>query len=762
MGGRTVSGIENSLKSEWVQNGGWLNGIGLAYIFCIIAATLVAHDSFTPSFALTSLGWGGVLSLVIAAYLSICLARGTKLWADFVKPKRASLNERSIARDEPNPFAELFVYLIPALLVLAVIALSASGSDWLWPWKVDLNERWQAGWFFASLGFAFLPLYCSFRALARKVYGNDYKPDHISRQSVFYGFLIVALIVFLAWAASSDIIPENDPLFGGYVLGFVLLLFAAFILTPHVQALSQFRGNREPPSGRDEAKAAGFVPQNPALAISAFDGFLVRSLAPLSGATQHRDDDFSLLPHFLLISIFLPLTAMGFALPEPYGLFPIVFATLLAVALGRRWSWVEDDRETAMRIHKMKDKHIRIGFLNDLRDEALLGYAFLFVLIPLALRQLQLWIAPFEPADVVAAQGSLSAWAQFFGTELAKGVPIVDWADIYGIQPEVPFEAQTPFAKHLVFGARLMVDIVIIAALLQAWGIVRRNADQMTLFRDGQLDLFDPFVERTRFRRGVSLKADGSASFDKDLEHLFEEHAQKAKNRHNGRLVPYDERRLSALLHSGDRKLRATAEKLSQEYSLLVGTVYNQIHVLSDRIVTNKERIGDDAHLGWTIEQRNAFESLMHRANEENSYLDHEHVHLLRTIIALLKNESYFYDAKLMAYELLGRQKTRFGVYALASALLPPEHYGVVQLPEEVSGSPSWGFARERHQEIREAVILAVENICSRSVDDNSREARDSIKEMGVSLLRWAAENESSRPMTAAKEALERLDNATG
>ena len=177
-----------------------------------------------------------------------------------------------------------------------------------------------------------------------------------------------------------------------------------------------------------------------------------------------------------------------------------------------------------MRIHKIRDKNIRIGFLNDLRDEALLGYAFLFMLISLALRQLQMSFGFFEGGS----GDSVFDWVQFFGIELAKGVPIVDWADIYGVSPQAPFEhpKDSALSRHLVFGSRLMVDIVIIAALLQAWGIVRRNADQLKLFKDGQLDMLDPFVEEARFKKGVTRNAEGALGLTADLTELFEQHAK--------------------------------------------------------------------------------------------------------------------------------------------------------------------------------------------------------------------------------------------
>jgi len=576
--------------------------------------------------------------------------------------------------------------------------------------------------------------------LARQTYGKDYQPDHISKQSVGIGFVVIVLIGSLAWAAGSGRIPQNHPFFGIWILGFVLILFLLFIVAPYVYSLTQ-RSQPNP-----HLQAQGFLQSDPVGAISAFDGFLVRSLAPLTGAIQHREGSFSLLPHFLLVSIFLPLTALGFAMPAPYGLIPIGLAALLAIALGRRWAWVEDDRETAMRIHKIRDKNIRIGFLNDLRDEALLGYAFLFMLIPLALRQLQMSFGFFEGSG----GDSVLDWVQFFGIELAKGVPIVDWADIYGVSPQAPFEHpnNSALSRHLVFGSRLMVDIVIIAALLQAWGIVRRNADQLKLFKDGQLDMLDPFVEEARFKKGVIKNAEGVLSLTPDLTELFEQHAQGALSRNNRRMIPYDEQRLTELLASNDKKLEFVAKFLTRKYSLLVGSTHNQIDILSRRLNSQKNKLRDNSDLQWLSDQRYAFESLLRRANNENSYLNAEYIHSLRAMVDDVTDEPAFFDAKVMAYELLGRQKTRYGIYALSSALGTIDQVGP-------TNSEKWAFKREKYQEIREAVIRSIEHLCTNTEGD--RQAAPETVKMGRALLEWAAENESKKPKAVAKVAIRRL-----
>ena len=725
--------VEARSKVAEQINDDWLNGPALAFIFLLVAGILGAYDLVmpvlhpaAPLLGLTAAGWVVIVGLIIAAYISVSWARGAALWATFI----GGNSHKKVKRDEPNPFSELFIYLILALISLA-------GTCFYF--KID--EIWQAAAITGGLVCAFLPPLYWFMKLARQTYGKDYEPDHISTQSVLIGFVVISLIGGLAWAAGSGRIPQNHPFFGIWILSFVLALFLLFIVAPYVYALSQ-RNQRN-----THLQAQGFSPSNPVGAISAFDGFLVRSLAPLTGAIQTRKGSFSLLPHLLLILIFLPLTALGFAMPAPYGLVPIGLAALLAIALGRRWAWVEDDRETAMRIHKIRDKNIRIGFLNDLRDEALLGYAFLFMLIPLALRQLQMSFGFFEGGS----GDSVFDWVQFFGIELAKGVPIVDWADIYGVSPQAPFEHpnDSALSRHLVFGSRLMVDIVIIAALLQAWGIVRRNADQLKLFKDGQLDMLDPFVEEARFKKGVTKNAGGALNLTPDLTELFEEHAKGALSRNNRRMIPYDEQRLTELLASKDKKLVFVAKYLTREYSLLVGSTHNQIEILSSRFYNEKNKLRGNDDSQWLSDQRYAFESLLRRANRENVRLNAEYIQKLRAMVDEVAEEPAFFDAKVMAYELLGRQKTKYGIYALSSALGTINEVGPTNTAE-------WSFKREKLQETRETVIRGVEHLCTNTEGDRPV-ASETIK-MGRALLKWAAENETNKPKAAARAAIRRLD----
>jgi len=114
--------IEAQPKMAKQVNHDWLNGPAFAFILLLVAGTLGAYDlavpllqSAAPLLDLTWVGWLFIIGLIIAAYISISWARGAALWAEFI----GGNSQKTIKRDEPNPFSELFIYLILALIGLA-------------------------------------------------------------------------------------------------------------------------------------------------------------------------------------------------------------------------------------------------------------------------------------------------------------------------------------------------------------------------------------------------------------------------------------------------------------------------------------------------------------------------------------------------------------------------------------------------------------------------------------------------------------------
>lgn len=326
---------------------------------------------------------------------------------------------------------------------------------------------------------------------------------HITSLGALTLVLFVVIIAGLGlWSSSNGIdarISQNTGL--GTVAGLVAAFFAVAVM----------------PTSRRVNKALDAISKTlerwfggVSKAFSAFDGMLVFALAPLLGATQPKR-----IPRYgLLFGHLIGLGVLGWLLPAPWGLIPLISAFIGVVAIARRWAWVEEDRENAMLNRQFSGEHIRIGFSNDLRDEALLGFMSLFVIVPLALRQLHIAdgghmfvINPSTNADDVWA------WIGFFGAELAKAVPFVDWAEIYQVEGAAPIsmdESHVNEAQHTVFATRVIVDLVFLAALLQAISSLQRSAKLKAMFYDDRtIDRLDPFAEDDAFRELAVATDDG-------------------------------------------------------------------------------------------------------------------------------------------------------------------------------------------------------------------------------------------------------------
>jgi hypothetical protein len=173
------------------------------------------------------------------------------------------------------------------------------------------------------------------------------------------------------------------------------------------------------------------------------------------------------------------------------------------------------------------DAPYRVGFREDFRDETLLGFIFLFLLLPISMMQAHEGEI-FGPGLFDRADGkSFLEWFGFFGVELAKAVPLVDWAEIYDVRPTGELiEFNSAAAKHTVFIARAMVDLVLIASLLQALGIASRNRNQKRLFAAGHIRRLDEIVERAELTKAVRATRRGDVGVSNET--LVPEVAEKA------------------------------------------------------------------------------------------------------------------------------------------------------------------------------------------------------------------------------------------
>ncbi|MEZ5961536.1 MAG: hypothetical protein R3C30_14100 [Hyphomonadaceae bacterium] len=334
------------------------------------------------------------------------------------------------------------------------------------------------------------------------------KHDHITG----WGFLALAFVIativgLAAWATSDEIADRRiHAEFGIAVVFGLAVLFAAAALLPIVgKALSPFGVTK---AASRLLAPLQWIARPFGLVLSFIDGILVFAVAGGAGASQ----PWPLVRYVLLACSIIPCGILGFYLPPPLGLIPIAWGFVVAISISRRWAWVEDDRDVYMLNRRYQGAHVRIGFAQDLRDEALLSFMSMFFLVPLALRQFHDWsVISGQPLFTIDPEVTvhLLDWIGYYGTELAKAVPFVDWAEIYQVEGAAPIEATTQNSRHVVFATRVLVDLVFLAALLQALSISARNAKQMDLFKAGVMDRLDPFIEPDEFRKLVFRDSEG-------------------------------------------------------------------------------------------------------------------------------------------------------------------------------------------------------------------------------------------------------------
>lgn len=374
---------------------------------------------------------------------------------------------------------------------------------------------------------------------------TDKHPNHISGVSagglVLFVFAIVALGI---WAAEQGLTAAIDTVAGSIV---IFGLAGAFLFL----ALAPFF----PPS--PVARAAGKI-FRAVLApfgwvASWIDSLLVFPLAGTLGATQSKLGR----RYLLLLGHIAPCALLGWYLPPPYGLVALIFALIGAIAIARRWAWIEEDRENAMLNRKFDGSHLRVGFNQDLRDETLVAFMTLLFLVPLALRQLYFMLGPdtFELASPAVANDPL-AWFTFFGTELAKALPFVDWAETYHVEGNASIRLAregVTAGNHVIFASRILVDLVLLAAFLQAISITQRTKKLRDMFYvDQTIDQLDPFIEPAAFRKMIRHGAEGFELIDAEA----------------AAFPRYNEDRLERLKQRGDKdELGFVAARLLERYA---------------------------------------------------------------------------------------------------------------------------------------------------------------------------------------------------
>lgn len=357
--------------------------------------------------------------------------------------------------------------------------------------------------------------------------GQEPKWEHVSGPATT---LLLLLIVGVIWTAR--VFEDNydhlviDGQIGLLMLVAVASAFLLLIFSPRLIAVLES-------SAPTRVVVRLFGPNSlPAMwfefvsrVLSTVDSWLVYIVAPVGGVTLKSDFN----RYAVMATYLLSCGVLAWHLPAPWGLAPLFWAFLLAFSINRRWAWVEGDRALTLRKPDYSEDQLRVGVEQDLRDEALLGLLSFILLLPLGMRQLHFASSELPVFQLGSGASDDLTWMQFFGVELTKAVPFVDWADIYNVRTESVIRAETAMSSHVVFVTRAIVDLLFLASLLQAISVSMRLMSHKRMFFDRELNVLDPMIEKKEFGRLAYKKGDQWV-FLEDIE-KFKHYDTKALSR---------------------------------------------------------------------------------------------------------------------------------------------------------------------------------------------------------------------------------------
>jgi hypothetical protein len=237
-----------------------------------------------------------------------------------------------------------------------------------------------------------------------------------------------------------------------------------------------------------------------------------------------------------------------------------------------------------------------------------------------------------------------------------------------------------PLAKHLTFASRAMVDLVIMAALLQAIGIWQRSRAQQKLYNSGQIDSFDPFTEEHFFKHGMR-NTRPSSKFEERIEKYMEQ-----RSKLNLALVPYNETRLGELLDHHDAEVRAGAEWMIGAYPVLVGTPERKLQ----QLVSQWDKVWKEGNpttppvsklniveqRAWRRNEKLRVEALLEELIDRDQervpkeLSDHAVDNLIRLIVHFGSHEEFQY-ARIVTVDLLAQIHQTKAFWGLAAQVCP-------------------------------------------------------------------------------------------
>jgi hypothetical protein len=250
--------------------------------------------------------------------------------------------------------------------------------------------------------------------------------------------------------------------------------------------------------------------------FSAADSWLVFVVAPAVGSTLRGD----ITRYTVFFAHVVAGCVFAWHATAPFGLIGALWAFVAVISVARRWSWIETERNRLIQDPDMKPDLLRIGLHDDLRDEAISGLLLLVLILPIAMRQFQLFDIGYPVFQVEnGAVDRLDAWVGFFGVELLKALPFLDWADIYSAEAKTRIHTSAPLSMHVLLVARAIIDLVFIGAVLQALAIsvsLSKNRRDFLERRTGVASL-DPRIEFRELVR-LAFKKNGEWHFRDEID----------------------------------------------------------------------------------------------------------------------------------------------------------------------------------------------------------------------------------------------------
>lgn len=509
--------IERPRLSAWLfgTRGGWLT------LWAVVAGALLTVPLLAPV-----AGLGSVINDETRWYY---LAATTLLWLPLLL---FTLDPEETVASGPRLLLPSITTLILVVLTGCVVADSVTGAGML-------TGTPQRVAFFSFLALAFAPrvwnaaLFAHHRARSRRAAENAARhlPSSASEQAEAVeqkledyrnaeslGAVFATLIFFgiAAGAIYLGTLREGTPLATGIGQAIFVIVVALFAVIVFLDWIAKF------PPLRATANAFNRAAPRMRFLVDFYDALdtgLVRLGSHVAGADHLKTRS----RYGILIATLGCLATLAWFLPPPLGLTPVVIGLVLALSLSRLWAWVEEDRDMASITGFSPLAPQRVGFREDFRDETLLGFIFVLVLLPVAWMQADQGITQIfqENGERVSNPGDFGLWLSYFGFELAKALPIVDWADIYKLGPTASSITPTwPNGAHAVFLARALVDLILIASLLQAIAIANRNTQQKSLFAVGQINRLDELVEKAALSRAIRETRTGGDKPTFDLSKL--------------------------------------------------------------------------------------------------------------------------------------------------------------------------------------------------------------------------------------------------